>query len=287
MKKIIAMLVLCLTFSSCNSAETDETVTGTAAVTSVTAAAEKSEGVYYPPVSERDLGYVFRDGTEPDFITFKLYYNGAVYTSSYSVMSADKAEIENPEGSKLAEVYSNRGVFWSEDGDKLSHIDDGISGGIYGMTGFDGDFRVCVRYERYVEPMDEVYYGFIVFDRLNGITLNKGGELFKDRLHLDECTDVRAVRTDEKGGTYEEKFSGDFSGFVQAVFDGKFIEADYDAREDFRRRDKCELIFYTETGLGTSVSVYPDGYVSMTSGGSTFIEEVSPEVCRELIEEIG
>lgn len=246
----------------------------------------ETDGIYYQPVSESEIGYVFPENAMVCFAFSYLYYNGSMYTSSYVLSSYDKAEIDafadGIKGSELAAVYSNRGDFWSEDGSKLSDVDGNINGTICSAVGYDEDFRICVCYERYIESTDETYYGFIVFDKLNGITVSKGSDLFKDRLHLDEYAEVRILNSDENGD-HEEKLSGDFSEFMQAILDGSFIEADHDTRESFSKRESYTLVFYTETGLSTYVSVYPDGYVSMTSGGNTFIEEVNPEACWNVI----
>ena len=311
MKKLSAVLISLTLLCSCGKGEISETETTVSVSETTTTQTEqteqtaettsqvteeetapKPEGVYYRPVSEREVGYVFPENAMVCFAFSYLYYNGSMYTSSDILSSTDKAEIEafadKLKESELAAVYSNRAQFWSEDSSKLSYADDNINGKICSMTGYDKEFRVCVCYEQYIEPMDETYYGFVVFDKLNDITVNKGSDLFKDRLHLDEYAEVRVIRTDENNGDHEEKLSVDFSEFVQAVFDGKFIEADYDTREDFRKRESEShiLTFYTETGLSATVSVYPDGYVSMTSGGNTFIEEVSPEACQKIINEI-
>lgn len=307
MKKLFAVLVALTLLCSCgkvNTAETETTVSVTETTTTQTEQTaettsqvteetpSKPDGVYYLPVSEREVGYVFPENAMVCFAFSYLYYNGSMYTSSDVLSSTDKAEIDifadGLKESELAAVYSNRAQFWSEDSSKLSYADDNINGTICSMAGYDEDFRVCVCYEQYIEPMDETYYGFVVFDKLNDITVNKGGDLFKDRMHLDEYAEVRVMRTDEINGDHEEKLSGDFSGFVQAVFDGKFIEADYDTREAFRKRESESymLTFYAETGLSATISIYPDGYVSMTSGGNTFIEEVSPEACQKLISDI-
>ena len=309
MKKLFAAIISLTLLCSCGKGEISETETTVSVSETTTTQTEqteqtaettsqvteeetapKPEGVYYQPVSEREVGYVFPENAMVCFAFSYLYYNGSMYTSSDVLSSTDKAEIEaladKLKESELAEVYSNRAQFWSEDSSKLSYADDNINGKICSMAGYNEDFRVCVCYEQYIEPMDETYYGFVVFDKLNDITVNKGSDLFKDRLHLDEYAEVRVIRTDENNGDHEEKLSVDFSEFVQAVFDGKFIEADYDTREDFRKRESYILTFYTETGLSAAVSVYPDGYVSMTSGGNTFIEEVSPEACQKIINEI-
>lgn len=308
MKKLFAALISLTLLCSCgkvNTAETETTVSETETTTIQTEQTEqttisqvneeiaaKPDGIYYPPVSEREVGYVFPENAMVCFAFSYLYYNGSMYTSSDFLSSTDKAEVDafadKLKESELAAVYSNRAQFWSEDSSKLSYSDDNINGTICSMTGYDKDFRVCVCYEQYIEPMDEIYYGVVVFDKLNDITVNKGSDLFKDRLHLDKYAEVCVLRVDENSGTYEEKLSGDFSGFVQAVFDGKFIKADYDTREAFRKRESesYTLTFYTETGLSATVSVYPDGYISMTSGGNTFIEEVSPEACQNIINNI-
>lgn len=247
----------------------------------------ETEGVYYQPIPERQIGYVFVKNAEVLFPFSYLYYGGSIYTSSYEISVAEKADIEafaeRIKARELASVYSNRAQFWSEDPGKLSHADGNINGTICSMTGYDEDFRVCVCYEQYIEPMDETFYGFIVFDKLNGIIVNKGRDLFKDRLHLDEYAEIRIMRSGENGEAYEETLSGDCSDFVQAMLEGKFIEAGFDTREDFSKRESCTLVFYTENGLSTTVSVFPDGHVSMTSGGNTFIEEVSPEACENII----
>lgn len=307
MKKLFAALVSLTLLCSCgkvNTAETETTVSETVLAAVQTERTEQTtfqvaeetnpepDGVYYPPVSEREVGYVFPENAMVCFAFSYLYYNGSMYTSSDFLSSTDKAEVDafadKLKESELAAVYSNRAQFWSEDSSKLSYVDDNINGTICSMTGYDKDCRVCVCCEQYIEPMDETYYGVVVFDKLNDITVNKGSDLFKDRLHLDEYAEVRIMRIDEINGDHEEKLSGDFSEFVQVVFDGKFIKADYDTREAFRKleSESCTLTFYTETGLSTTVSVYPDGYVSMTSGGNTFIEEVSPEACQNLINDI-
>ena len=254
--------------------------------TTENASAAETDGIYYQPVSESEIGYVFPENAVVCFAFSYLYYNGSMYTSSYVLSSPAKAEIDafadGIKESKLAAVYSNRDEFWSEDSSKLSDVDGNINGTICSAAGYDEDFRICVCYERYIEPTDETYYGFIVFDKLNGITVSKGSDLFKDRLHLDEYTEVRILNSDENGD-YEEKLSGDFSELVQAMLNGRFIEADQDTRESFSKRESYTFVFYTETGLGTYVSVYPDGYVSMTSGGNTFIEEVNPDACWNVI----
>ena len=307
MKKLFAAIISLTLLCSCGKSNISETETNVSMIETTTKQTEqpeqttsqvteesnpKPDGVYYQPVSEREVGYVFPENAMVCFAFSYLYYNGSMYTSSDVLSSTDKAEIDafadELKESELAAVYSNRAQFWSEDSRKLSYADDKINGTICIMAGYDKDFRVCVCYEQYIEPMDETYYGVVVFDKLNDITVNKGSDLFKDRLRLDEYSEVSVIRTDETNGDYEEKLSGDFLEFVQAMFDGKFIEADYDTREDFRKRESEShiLTFYTETGLSTTVSVYPDGYVSMTSGGNTFIEEVSPEACQNLINEI-
>lgn len=307
MKKLSAVLISLTLLCSCgkgNTAEMETTVSVTETTTAQTEqtaettsqVTEKTnpepDGVYYQPVSEREVGYVFHENAMVCFAFSYLYYNGSMYTSSDALSSTDKAEVDafadKLKESEFAAVYSNRAQFWSEDSSKLSYSDDNINGTICSMAGYNEDFRVCVCYEQYIEPMDETYYGFVVFDKLNDITVNKGSDLFKDRLHLDEYAEVRVMRTDETNGDYEEKLSEDFSEFVQAVFDGKFIEADYDTREAFRKRESesYTLTFYAETGLSATISVYPDGYVSMTSGGNTFIVEVNPKACQNLMNEI-
>lgn len=109
MKKLFAALVSLKLLCSCgkvNTAETETTVSETVSTTTqteqtaettsqVTEAknAAKPDGIYYPPVSEREVGYVFHENATVCFAFSYLYYK-SMYTSSDALSSIDKAETD-------------------------------------------------------------------------------------------------------------------------------------------------------------------------------------------------
>ena len=249
----------------------------------------KAEGVFYPPLSEMDIGYKYNGG---NMLSSLLYYDGSMYRSSYMDTSENQTEItdlaDSITGNELADIYSNNEVYWSDDSSKLFTFSENTTAKLYSMNGYDSSFRVCLLYSRYIPSMDIMTYGIVVFDRLNGITLNKGSELFKDRLHLDEYTEAYFRHPDFMNGAekYPDKIiTEDLSGFLDAVFEGEFVETDYKIREEFEKKKSYMIVFYTgsEISISKIVKVYPDGYVSIRGDGTLILEKIDQDACDNII----
>lgn len=280
MKKALLLLAVCCLLTGCSNNEAD-----IGQVPSVSVSTE-SRGVFYPAVAEKEIGKVCSDGLR---IFDYLYYNGSIYTSSYNYASEDKvaaqAKISAVSEGKLSNIFNNE-YCWSEDSEKLAQVSENTSAVLYAVKGYDRDFRVCLSYEKYIPAMDETTYGMMIFDRLNGITLEKGSELFSERLHIGGYTEVY-LRTFDENGSRDEKISADMTDFLSAVNDGDFVKADSETAEKFRSRESRTLVFRLDNeAFDIAVSVYPDGYVSMYSGGEMFLLQIDKAVCGKLWEEI-
>ena len=282
MRKALLLLAVCCLMAGCNV----NTVPDNASLSAEKPVVTESGGVTYPEISEKEIGRVCGDGLR---IFDYLYYDGSIYTSSYNFSSEDKASAEAKIsvfcGEKLSDIFNNE-YCWSEDGSKLAQVSENTSAVLYAVNGFDKDFRVCLCYERYIPAMDETTYGMMIFDRLNGITLEKGSELFFDRLHIDEYNEVY-LRTFDENGSSDEKISDDLTDFLSVISDGNFVKADSETTEKFRSRESRTLIFRLDNeAFDIAVSVCPDGYVSMYSGGEMFLLRVDDTVCEKIWEEI-
>ncbi|MBP0964722.1 MAG: hypothetical protein J5999_05455 [Oscillospiraceae bacterium] len=281
MKKALLLLAVCCLLAGCSNNEADVGQVPSASVST------ESGGVFYPAVSEKEIGQVCVDGLR---IFDYLYYNGSIYTSSYNYASEDKsavqAKISAVSEDKLADIFNNE-YCWSEDSEKLAQVSENTSAVLYAVKGYDRDFRVCLCYEKYIPALDETTYGMMVFDKLNGITLGKGSELFSERLHIGGYTEAY-LRTFDEDGCRDEKISADMTDFLSAVYDGDFVKADVETAEKFRSRKSRTLVFrLDDEAFDIAVSVYPDGYVSMYSGGEMFLLQIDKAVCGRLWEEVG
>lgn len=280
MKKALLLLAVSCLLTGCSNHETVAQQVPSASVLT------ESRGVFYPAVAEKEIGQVCIDGLR---IFDYLYYNGSIYTSSYNFTSEDKAVVEAAVSAvaedKLADIFNNE-YCWSEDSSKLAQVSENVSAAVYAVKGYDKDFRVCLSYERFIPSIGENTYGMMVFDKLNGITLEKGSELFSERLHIGEYTEI-FLRTIDENGSRDEKVSADMTDFLSAVYDGDFVKADSETAEKFRSRESRTLVFRLDNeAFDIAVSVYPDGYVSMYSGGEMFLLQIDKAVCEKLWEEI-
>lgn len=241
MKKQIMGLLLCMAF-----------------ILTACAGGEKAQGVYYRKISEKEISQKYQSGA--CYRCFLLHYDGKMYTSCYTSGTEDKGELplESVLGNEIGKVYGNRLVYWSTDGGELS--ENTLEGTLYRVNGYDEDFRVALYCESQVPYADTTYYHVLVFEHLNDITLEKGSELFQERMHLDS-----AVKVDGE----PEGFSA--AEFLGTLNNGTFIDpedAEYPALDNL---PSYELTFWEPTGLSDRITVYEDGYVSYQSGGEIFV----------------
>lgn len=127
-------------------------------------ASTASVGIYIPaielPEPQQDIAM--------DMIAC-VVYNGAVYTQSERIEDAER----------LLGDYLGRATGgideWSDSSEYEVEFAGTEVGEVYTVVGYDPDFRICCMQED---------GSAMLLERLNGITLDTGADLFADRLHL-------------------------------------------------------------------------------------------------------
>lgn len=237
------------------------------------ASGDSSEGVYYPEISRETLECVYNDLA--CYTYSLLYYDDSVYTSFYCNSLQDSSEIplESVAGRELAKVYGNHEIYWSVDEADLS--DSTLTATIYSVNGYDEDFRVCIYYEK---EWPITIYGLQVFEKLNDITLCKGSELYKDRLHLDQAAAV--YDADNRNISLAEQ---PLAEFMEALFDGQFIEADAEICSALEHSEAKSLYFEDALGFITQIDIYPEGYVVMRKHEDLFVVQIDSEIMVQML----
>lgn len=247
---------------------------------SLTACGEETSSVYIQKMDEDEISQPYNPLAS--YSCGLLHYDGSMYTSSLSYCATDKTGLnwDLILGEELETVSGNHGVFWSTDGSELSEVT--YEGTIYQVKGYEESFRVAVCYETAMPLADTCYY-LVVFDRLNDIRLERGEELFEERLHLSD-----AVRVE--GGLYGEtvlySLSEDTAAeeFLAELYDGILLDASESTCPALDPAQSYVLIFYDSAGLITELMVYEDGYVSIEYCGSQILVfETDAEKCKNLI----
>jgi len=135
----------------------------------------ESGGVFIPAIELPD------NAGEADMIGL-VVYKGGIYTQSESYYDDDARRVESLVGEYLG-MATGKIDEWSTQDEYAHEFASTFYGEVYAVNGYGTDFRVCLRQE--VEGENGEPTLWIEFmDRLNGISLASGEDLFENRLHL-------------------------------------------------------------------------------------------------------
>lgn len=281
MKKIIVLLCLTLCLTGCQG--------GSGEAAEQNAQESRTAGVYYPEIDEKEVGLNYSSGKYSDaaYLYSLLYYDGRMYTSVEVFSSTDKSglALDSILEDELGTVSGNHDHYWSSEGERLLEITG--EGTLYRIKGYDENFCVGIYYER-VLPSEETCCFLMVFEQLNGITLEKGRELFGERFHFDEAVRItgRAPGKEKSAELLSE--DGMAEEFLAALNEGIFIDP---AGSEYPKLDTSEaytLSFYDTAGMVRDIKVYESGYVTMEDKGEEpFVLRVEEEQCKAIIGRIG
>lgn len=111
-----------------------------------------------------------------------VVYQGKIYTDTEQYYDEDTVKIRPLLGDRLGWVLGDLDE-WSTPSDYAKEFASSMRGEVYTVKGYSPDFRLCVVEEHGYEKGREM--SVITFvEQLNGITLERGADLFEDRLKM-------------------------------------------------------------------------------------------------------
>lgn len=157
--------------------ETNDVISDNQSVNETQIPAIADTGLYIPAMELPDTTI----GIEYDMIGL-VVYKGGKYTQSESYYGDDALKIDKLVGNYLG--YATGSIDeWSTQEEYAKEFASTVAGKVYEVIGYDSDFRVCIR-EEVEDENGEKQLWIQIFDRLNGITLTTGEDLFETRLHI-------------------------------------------------------------------------------------------------------
>ena len=162
---------------------------------------DEESGVYYDPIDKDTISdeYSIYD----DIFISCLLYNGRIYT--------------------LVSSTEDAGNYYGRKQDKQLLNECDSEGLIYSLKGYDEKFRVMVEYDQVLPDSDETVTKIAIFDSVNDITLEKGSNLFYDRLLFDKNTPevYRCVSDseDEAGDDDGDMYLGSGESYREELLD--------------------------------------------------------------------
>ncbi len=191
-----------------------------------------------------------------------VVYNGSVYTDAASWRGEEARALDALTGDYLGEAV---GIIdpWSEEEAWEQEFAGTVSGPLYTVKGYDTDFRICLRQE-YTDEAGEPGLWILYLERLNGITLTTGADLFEDRLHLrDRITEIRWQDHDDwnygRGNFRDAALDGETrDAFLEALDRGEFVRH----RSGYSSEHQAHLFLDLEDGLTVHLRLLAEGYVA-------------------------
>lgn len=206
-----------------------------------------------------------------------VVYHGGIYTYTYAYEGEEAKKIKELMGECVG--IANGGIDeWSDPSAYEEELAGTVSGKIYAVKGYDPEFRLC--YE--VEAPAEMGGGstIIFLERLNGITLAKGKELFEDRLHISENLEkIRWVshaswnmggKAQEEAAISPELWSKFLSEVDQAGFVDMFTPFIEDTKNDIYNTEQAHLTLQMKDGTVILLRLFTGGYVGYDGLGWYF-----------------
>ena len=207
-----------------------------------------------------------------------VVYHGGIYTYTYAYEGEEAQKIKELMGECVG--VANGGIDeWSDPSAYEEELAGTVNGfKIYTVKGYDPEFRLC--YE--VETPEEMGGGstIIFLERLNGITLAKGKELFEDRLHISENVEkIRWVshaswnmggKAQEEAAISPELWSKFLSEVDQAGFVDMFTPFKEDTKNDIYNTEQAHLTLQMKDGTVILLRLFTGGYVGYDGLGWYF-----------------
>lgn len=221
------------------------------------APASSADGVFIPAIELPEP----MDGVAMDMIAC-VVYDGAVYTQGEWLDDAS-ALLGEYLGHATGSIDE-----WSDESDYVEFAGT-MSGELYTVVGYDPDFRICCLFDD---------GSAMLLERLNGITLDTGADLFDQRLHLPEHWETVTYLTHEDWNSsgYDFRQLGlpedTISGFLDELCAGEFVYTWETNRSIYDSDVQGHLYFSMSDGTTVELRLIEGGYVGYQNLGWYFVK---------------
>ena len=215
-----------------------------------------------------------QEGVEADMIGLVVFH-GAIYTEAQMYLGDEAAPALALAAQHLGRARGNIDE-WSSQDDYATELASTCSGEIYTVSGYDPDFRLCAVQEMLTDDGTTVPWVWFL-ERLNGISLATGADLFDARLCLPGRIESAQYEND---GDWNEGRNNwlpldnveAVEHLVEAACEGQF-EYVHDEQPDFysRERKQVHLRLTLTDGTVTELRLFEGGWVGYQPLGWYFV----------------
>lgn len=225
-----------------------------------------NNGIYVPSIELPTNA----DGVAMDMIGL-VVYNGGIYTQSYDYRGEEAVNIvDNLLGDYLG--YATGTIDeWATQEAYSTEFASTYEGEVYAVEGYDTSFRICVKWEAMNETSDSILV-VVILDRLNGITLETGSDLFEDRLHISghiasiewqSHEDWDYAKNNFQLANIDEEL---WSNFISKLDSGSFVymwDSNNPSNNIYDTDNQAHIILTMNDGTRINLRLIEGGYVGL------------------------
>ncbi len=208
-----------------------------------------------------------------------VVYKGGIYTQAESYFGNEAKQIDKLVGKHLG--YATGSIDeWSSKDEYSEEFASSMAGNVYEVIGYDTDFRICIRKELENENGEKqpvIYF----LERLNGITLQTGADLFETRLKISgRISSVQWQSHDDwdyDKGNIQNAVIDDtlLKEFLKQIDNGSFVytwKADAKEKTVYDTQNRAHIFLTMEDGTVIRLQLFEGGYVGYDALGWYFVQ---------------
>lgn len=253
---------------------TNKVISGNPSISENQGPAIGNSGLYIPPVELPNT----TAGVASDMIGL-VVYKGGIYTQAEGYYGADALHIDKLVGKYLG--YATGSINeWSKQEEYAEEFASSVAGKVYEVIGYDTSFRICVRME--FEDENGGKQLFIEFlDRLNGITLTNGADLFENRLRISNRISTIQWQShndwDNNLGNIQNAVLDTelWEKFLDQINKGTFVNTwnpEISSNTIYNTEKQSHIILTMEDGTVIRLRLIEGGYVGYDALGGYFVQ---------------
>lgn len=232
---------------------------------------ESSKGVNVPAIQLPEN----TNGAAMEMIAL-IVYDGRIYTQSTFYEGNQAIQVSSLVGDYLGYAKGNIDE-WSSQDEYTVEFASTVPGKFYRVEGYDSQFRICMK-EQYENEDGSITEYVSFYDNLNGISLEKGRDLFVDRLKLTNGWDSVKYQEhhnwDNGWPNYEyhelaDVSETDLDTFLDELYSSDFVDL---GNSDIYDAEQGHLYFYMKDGTQVPLRLFDGGYVGYQPLGWVFVK---------------
>ena len=217
------------------------------------------------------------EGVSADMIGL-VVYRGGIYTETSRYYGDDAQALYSLVGEYLG--YATGTIDeWSSQDEYSREFASTCTGDVYSVNGYDTDFRICMC-QNIEDSNGEQILWLQFYERLNGIGVTYGSDLFGDRLNMAGNWNEVLYNSHESWDNGVSAYmplpgitENDIESFLSSLYSGEF-EYVYDTDKNFYDSSKTQghLFFTMNDGTKIELRLFEGGYVGYQDMGWYFVK---------------